>query len=133
MLKKIVFYAFSVIHLFSQICHHVNSAECKHIKGTTHNVKKFSLAAHFWKIRLHRVRENEQHRIGLKHEMTKLCCCSKMCSKMKFWNTPKSKTIPPNLIKDWRIMTNELVKVTKGVSSAWYFLIAWYCTDTILE
>lgn len=51
--------ASSVIRLFSQICHHVKSAESKNIKGMTHNVKKFSLAAHFLEIRIQRVRENE--------------------------------------------------------------------------
>lgn len=60
MLKKILLYASSVIHLFSQIYRCVKSAECKHIKGTTHNMKKFNLDARFWKIGLQRVRENEQ-------------------------------------------------------------------------
>lgn len=57
--KKILLYASSVTHLFSQICHHVKSADCKCIIGITHNVKKFSLAAHFWETSIQSMRENE--------------------------------------------------------------------------
>jgi len=45
MLKKVLLYASTLIHLFNQICHDVKSAECRHIKGTTHSMQKFSLAA----------------------------------------------------------------------------------------
>lgn len=59
-LRKFPLYASTVTYLFSQICHHVKSAECKPIKRTTHNVQKCSLPVCFWKIRTQRVREIEQ-------------------------------------------------------------------------
>lgn len=69
------------IHLFSQICYHVKSAECKHIKGTTHNVQKFSLPAYFWKIGPQK-EKMKKFVIILKYELKK-CYSTKMCSKIK--------------------------------------------------
>jgi len=104
------------IHLFSQICYHVKSAECKHIKGTTHDVQKFSLPAYFWKIGPQK-EKMKKFVIFLKYELKK-CYSTKMCSKIKLSNAEVQNYATKAYKK------NEQVKVIKYISFAWYFLIA---------